>query len=141
MEIRGRLNSQSTIRYGRDLRLREFWNVAVSIMMQKWHCVRQDWSMMREHHWKAFEILCNISVLCEFTHEKVWDLCMPISCGIQHRQLASHRLLQQDVGKGHFGSGEVLPKGTLLIEFSAFACSNSCGQSIKSCGFTFFGMC
>ena len=49
LEIRGRLNSQSTIRYGRDLRLRQFWNVAVSIMMQKWHCVRQDWSMMREH--------------------------------------------------------------------------------------------
>ena len=41
---------------------------------------------------------------------------MPISCGIQHRQLASHRLLQQDVGKGHLGSSE-LPKGTLLICF------------------------
>ena len=48
-DSQGRSNSQSTIRYGSVLRLREFWNVVASIMMQKWHCVRQDWSMMREH--------------------------------------------------------------------------------------------
>ena len=81
------------------------------------------------------------SLLCEFAHKEVWNLCMSISCGIQHRQLASHRLLQQDVGKGHSGCGKVFPKGTLLIEPYACLCSNSCGHSIKRCGFTFFGMC
>ena len=42
---------------------------------------------------KRLKFFCNISLLCEFTHEEVWNLCMPIPCGIQHRQLASHRLL------------------------------------------------
>ena len=66
LEIRGRLNFQSIIRYGRDLRRKEFWSVVVSIMMPRWHCVRQDWSMMREHQlesvWNSLQHLLALRI-------------------------------------------------------------------------------